>query len=67
MIATRNADRIAIATRRDAKALAELFARARAAMPHIAWYAGAEPPPDDAPGDDCPDHGPYGGDDCPKS
>jgi hypothetical protein len=22
--------------------------------------------PDDAPGDDCPDHGPYGDDDCPK-
>jgi len=21
---------------------------------------------DDAPGDDCPDHGPYGDDDCPK-
>lgn len=26
----------------------------------------AEPPPDDAPGEDCPDHGPYGDDDCPK-
>jgi len=23
-------------------------------------------PPDDAPGDDCPDHGPYADDDCPK-
>jgi hypothetical protein len=23
-------------------------------------------PPTDAPGDDCPDHGPYGDDDCPK-
>jgi hypothetical protein len=22
--------------------------------------------PDDAPGDDCPDHGPYADDDCPK-
>jgi hypothetical protein len=22
--------------------------------------------PTDAPGDDCPDHGPYGDDDCPK-
>ncbi len=22
--------------------------------------------PDDAPGDDCPDHGPYTDDDCPK-
>jgi hypothetical protein len=23
-------------------------------------------PPDDEPGDDCPDHGPYADDDCPK-
>jgi hypothetical protein len=23
-------------------------------------------PPGDAPGDDCPDHGPYGDDECPK-
>jgi hypothetical protein len=23
-------------------------------------------PPADAPGDDCPDHGPYGEEDCPK-
>jgi len=23
-------------------------------------------PPTDAPGDDCPDHGPYADDDCPK-
>jgi hypothetical protein len=22
--------------------------------------------PNDAPGDDCPDHGPYGDDECPK-
>jgi hypothetical protein len=22
--------------------------------------------PNDAPGDDCPDHGPYSDDDCPK-
>lgn len=22
--------------------------------------------PDDAPGDDCPEHGPYADDDCPK-
>jgi hypothetical protein len=22
--------------------------------------------PNDAPGDDCPSHGPYGGEDCPK-
>jgi hypothetical protein len=26
----------------------------------------AEPPPDDAPGTDCPDHGPSNGDDCDK-
>jgi hypothetical protein len=25
-----------------------------------------ETPPDDGPGDDCPDHGPYGDDECPK-
>lgn len=25
-----------------------------------------DPPPDDAPGDDCPDHGPYDGEDCDK-
>jgi hypothetical protein len=25
-----------------------------------------EPPPDDAPGDDCPEHGPYADDECPK-
>ena len=24
------------------------------------------PLPDDAPGDDCPEHGPYADDDCPK-
>jgi hypothetical protein len=23
-------------------------------------------PPDDGPGDDCPDHGPHADDDCPK-
>ena len=23
-------------------------------------------PPDDAPGDDCPDHGPFEDDECPK-
>lgn len=23
-------------------------------------------PPTDAPGDDCPDHGPYADDECPK-
>lgn len=23
-------------------------------------------PPNDAPGDDCPDHGPYSDDECPK-
>jgi len=26
----------------------------------------AHEPPSDAPGEDCPDHGPYGDDDCPK-
>lgn len=26
----------------------------------------AEPPPADSPGGDCPDHGPYEGDECPK-
>jgi len=25
-----------------------------------------ENPPSDAPGDDCPEHGPYADDDCPK-
>jgi hypothetical protein len=29
-------------------------------------YSDDEDPPDDAPGDDCPDHGPYGDDECPK-
>jgi hypothetical protein len=43
---------------------------------HEVWYRsvldqpavaqGDETPPNDAPGDDCPDHGPYGDDDCPK-
>jgi hypothetical protein len=28
--------------------------------------AMAYDPPDDEPGDDCPDHGPYADDDCPK-
>jgi hypothetical protein len=26
----------------------------------------SDTPPTDAPGEDCPDHGPYGDDDCPK-
>ena len=32
----------------------------------VNWNSYADDVPNDAPGDDCPDHGPYGDDECPK-
>lgn len=33
---------------------------------HTAPDPPSDPPPDDAPGKDCDDHGPYPDDECPK-
>jgi hypothetical protein len=32
----------------------------------LLWLGPIEADPDDAPGDDCPDHGPYDDEECPK-
>lgn len=67
MIATRDPDTVVNGhIRAAARHTAQIFARARAAMPHIAWHADDDTPADEM-GQDCPTHGPYADEECPKA